>query len=212
MAPLLLSMNAHKEDINGMASDRFVYKVIFKNGDDLRQDQLILQIIALMNSLLKSINLDLKLTPYRALACGKEDGYLEFCPNSKTIQDILKENNDAMDNFFKKLADTAVSDPNSWFYKKHVNNDEKLKAITDKEALAKVAYNLVMDNYIDSCAGYCVITYILGIGDRHLENLMMNNEGIYFNKTSNQFQESSSILISGSFWEETLRYSLLHSS
>lgn len=48
------------------------YKIIFKNGDDLRQDQLILQQILLMDGLLKRENLDLMLTPYKCLAtrCG----------------------------------------------------------------------------------------------------------------------------------------------
>lgn len=50
------------------------YVAIFKNGDDLRQDQLILQIISLMDRLLRRENLDLKLTPYRVLATSSRHG------------------------------------------------------------------------------------------------------------------------------------------
>jgi hypothetical protein len=41
------------------------YSLIFKVGDDLRQDQLVVQLFELMDRLLKRENLDLRLTPYR---------------------------------------------------------------------------------------------------------------------------------------------------
>lgn len=37
-----------------------------------------------------------------------------------------------------------------------------------------------MDTYVSSCAGYCVITYLLGVGDRHLDNLLLTQDGKLF--------------------------------
>lgn len=50
------------------------HKIMFKSGDDLRQDQLIMQMISLMDRLLKKVNLDLKLLTYGILAVGQKDG------------------------------------------------------------------------------------------------------------------------------------------
>ena len=49
-------------------------QVMFKLGDDLRQDQLILQLITLMDRILRRENLDLKLSPYNVLACSSNHG------------------------------------------------------------------------------------------------------------------------------------------
>ena len=53
--------------------------VIFKCGDDLRQDQLTLQILRIMERRWERAGLDLRLSPYLCVATGDEVGFIEVC-------------------------------------------------------------------------------------------------------------------------------------
>ncbi|KAI0523993.1 hypothetical protein KFK09_003357 [Dendrobium nobile] len=129
-----------------------ICKIIFKKGDDLRQDQLVIQMVSLMDRLLKLENLDLHLTPYRVLATGQDEGMLEFIPSSSLAQ-ILSEHRSII-NYLQKF---------------HPDEDGPF-GITAT----------CLETFIKSCAGYSVITYILGIGDRHLDNLLLRDDGRLF--------------------------------
>ncbi|CAL5003099.1 unnamed protein product [Urochloa decumbens] len=127
-------------------------KIIYKKGDDLRQDQLVIQTVSLMDRLLKLENLDLHLTPYRVLATGQDEGMLEFIPSSSLAQ-ILSEHRSIT----------------SYLQKFHPDEDGPF-GITAQ----------CLETFIKSCAGYSVITYILGVGDRHLDNLLLTDDGRLF--------------------------------
>jgi phosphatidylinositol 3-kinase len=71
-------------------ADGSEYPVIFKDGDDMRQDQLVIQLFTLMDRLLRKENLDLRLSPYDVLATGPTQGMAQFIP-SKTIAAIISE-------------------------------------------------------------------------------------------------------------------------
>ena len=71
-------------------ADGSEYPLIFKDGDDMRQDQLVIQLFTLMDRLLRKENLDLKLSPYDVLATGPLQGMAQFI-QSKTIAAIVSE-------------------------------------------------------------------------------------------------------------------------
>ncbi|KAB0802749.1 hypothetical protein PPYR_04935 [Photinus pyralis] len=135
-----------------MTVDNTEYVAIFKHGDDLRQDQLILQMITLMDKLLRKENLDLKLTPYSVLATSSKHGFLQFI-DSITVAEVLATEG-SIHNFFRK----------------HHPHECGPYGIAPE----------IMDTYVRSCAGYCVITYLLGVGDRHLDNLLLTTSGKLF--------------------------------
>ena len=139
--------------INFKTSDGKKYPIIFKTGDDLRQDQLVIQIISLMDRLLRKENLDLKLSPYRILATSASAGAVQFVP-STTLG----------------AAQTKYGGNYILAYLRANNPDKKADLGVRKEA---------MDIYVKSCAGYCVVTYLLGVGDRHLDNLLLAPDGKY---------------------------------
>jgi phosphatidylinositol 3-kinase len=135
------------------------YPLMFKTGDDLRQDQLVVQIIALMDRLLLNENLDLKLTPYRILATSALAGAIQIIP-STPISGIL--------------SSTSKYKASILGYLRYHNPASA--GTTSILGVRKEA----MDTYVKSVAGYCVITYLLGVGDRHLDNLLLAPDGRFF--------------------------------
>ncbi|OBS78274.1 hypothetical protein A6R68_19337, partial [Neotoma lepida] len=133
--------------------------VIFKNGDDLRQDMLTLQMLRLMDLLWKEAGLDLRMLPYGCLATGDRSGLIEVVSTSETIADIqLNSSNVAATAAFNK--DALLN----WL-KEYNSGDDLDRAI---------------EEFTLSCAGYCVASYVLGIGDRHSDNIMVKKTGQLF--------------------------------
>uniref|UniRef100_A0A8C9WF21 phosphatidylinositol-4,5-bisphosphate 3-kinase n=1 Tax=Scleropages formosus TaxID=113540 RepID=A0A8C9WF21_SCLFO len=133
--------------------------IIFKNGDDLRQDMLTLQMIQLMEILWKKEGLDLRMIPYGCLSTGNKTGLIEVVKNSDTIANIQRNNSNS--------AATAA-----------FNKDALLNWLKSKNPGDKLEQ--AIEEFTLSCAGYCVATYVLGIGDRHSDNIMIRENGQLF--------------------------------
>ncbi|XP_073658179.1 phosphatidylinositol 4-phosphate 3-kinase C2 domain-containing subunit beta isoform X9 [Tursiops truncatus] len=132
-------------------------RVIFKCGDDLRQDMLTLQMIRIMSKIWVQEGLDMRMVLFRCFSTGRGRGMVEMIPNSETLRKIQVEH--GVTGSFK---DRPLAD---WLQKHNPGEDEYEKAV---------------ENFIYSCAGCCVATYVLGICDRHNDNIMLKTTGHMF--------------------------------
>lgn len=139
-----------KENIeNSLSPSNEIYSVIYKSGDDLRQDQLVIQMITLMDKLLKRNGLDLRLIPYKVLATSQDTGFVECITPNKALSEVISD---------------SKGDIAKWI-RSHNNPSDVDEAF---------------NSFIRSCAGYSVITFILGVGDRHLDNILLRPNGQLF--------------------------------
>lgn len=58
--------------------------------------------------------------------------------------------------------------------------DDSISRWLQRQNPDEIDYRKAVDNFTRSCAGYCVATYILGIGDRHNDNIMIKRTGHLF--------------------------------
>ncbi|ETO33865.1 Phosphatidylinositol 3- and 4-kinase family protein [Reticulomyxa filosa] len=120
---------------------------------------LTIQMLSVMDEIWLRNKLDLHLKPYKVLATGVNKkgegvGMLEIVLNSDTINTINVENGGA---FNEKTINS---------YLLQHNKGEHLKK--------------ARENFARSCAGYCVATFVIGIGDRHSDNIMVTKSGQFF--------------------------------
>eukprot|EP00924_Labyrinthula_sp_SR-Ha-C_P004889 augustus_masked-scaffold_1-processed-gene-15.9-mRNA-1 protein AED:0.15 eAED:0.19 QI:0/-1/0/1/-1/1/1/0/954 len=140
-------------------------EVLFKVGDDLRQDQLTLQVISVMDSLWRQHKLDLKLSIYKVVAVSRDVGFIEVVKNSKTLAK-LQVGETKKGGFLGPIK-------GAW---EAIRSEKFLREWNVSSRAERNTADLIRENFITSCAGYCVLTYVLGIGDRHNDNIMMTSD------------------------------------
>lgn len=116
--------------------------IIFKNGDDLRQDMLTIQMLRLFDKLWKDEGLDLRLTYYNVIATHHKVGLIEVVPTASTVANIQKQY------AFSSATSTFQKSSLLQWLREHNPDEENLLA--------------AIDEFTKSCAGYSVATYVLG--------------------------------------------------
>ena len=132
--------------------------VMLKCGDDLRMDMVTLQLFQAMQTMWFEDDLKVKMSLYKIICTGNQQGMLEMVTNSETLANIHVKEGGAISQFFSKAP------IKNWIEKNKEN-------VSSEEAI---------ENFSISNVAYCLATFVLGIGDRHNDNIMLKKNGELF--------------------------------
>lgn len=143
--------------VSYVGPDRMILPAIFKAGDDLQQDMLTIQLVRLMDRLWLQEGLDLKIVTFNCIPTGHKRGMIEMVTDAETLRKIQVEW--GLTGSFK---------------------DKPIAEWLERQNPSQLEYQRAVDNFTVSCAGYSIVTYILGICDRHNDNIMLKTSGHLF--------------------------------
>ncbi|XP_028280859.1 phosphatidylinositol 4-kinase beta isoform X2 [Parambassis ranga] len=123
--------------------------VIVKCGDDLRQELLAFQVLQQLKSIWEQERVPLWIKPYKILVLSSDSGMIEPVVNAVSLHQV------------KKQSQLSLLD---YFLQEH-------------GATTTEAFLSAQRNFVQSCAGYSLICYLLQVKDRHNGNILLDAEG-----------------------------------
>ncbi|CAI5661428.1 phosphatidylinositol 4-kinase beta isoform X2 [Oreochromis niloticus] len=123
--------------------------VIVKCGDDLRQELLAFQVLRQLQSIWEQERVPLWIKPYKILVLSADSGMIEPVVNAVSLHQV------------KKQSQLSLLD---YFLQEH-------------GAPTTEAFLTAQRNFVQSCAGYSLICYLLQVKDRHNGNILLDAEG-----------------------------------
>uniref|UniRef100_A0A1A8P8Z0 Phosphatidylinositol 4-kinase beta n=1 Tax=Nothobranchius rachovii TaxID=451742 RepID=A0A1A8P8Z0_9TELE len=123
--------------------------VIVKCGDDLRQELLAFQVLQQLKSIWEQERAPLWIKPYKILVLSSDSGMIEPVVNAVSLHQV------------KKQSQLSLLD---YFLQEH-------------GAPTTEAFLTAQRNFVQSCAGYSLICYLLQVKDRHNGNILLDADG-----------------------------------
>lgn len=172
--------------IECQASDGRIYKQLLKGKDDLRQDAVTEQVFSIVNRLLTAKKMSIR--TYRIIPLGVTGGVIEWIENAVTLGAYLISAHERLRplDFSPSKCRTLMNDE---FDKKDSTQTSKLgvynkilskfkpvfrhffiESFSDVEKWFKARKTYAASLAINSMVGY-----IIGLGDRHIQNIMIDS-------------------------------------
>ncbi|KAF2280167.1 phosphatidylinositol 3-kinase tor2 [Westerdykella ornata] len=176
--------------IEMMGSDGKAHTHILKGHEDIRQDERVMQLFGLCNTLLMNDaecrKRHLSIQRYAAVPLSTQSGLLGFVPNSDTLHVLIREYRESRKillniehRIMLQMAPdydclTLMQKVEVFGYALDNTTGQDLYRVLWLKSKSSEAWLDRRTNYTRSLAVMSMVGYILGLGDRHPSNLMLD--------------------------------------
>ena len=188
----VLNTKQRPRKISFIGTDNKEYKYLLKSHEDLRQDERIIQVFNFVNSVLsfdkETSNKNLYITIYPVIPLSHMTGLIGFLPNCDTISHLITEERKSKgfitnieimslyQEYPKYDSGTLLSKVEVFKDAIHITDGYELNEILWTKSVNCESWLIRRTNYSRSLSLMSVVGYILGLGDRHPNNLMMDRQ------------------------------------
>ncbi|KAI9778323.1 MAG: phosphatidylinositol kinase- protein kinase tor1 [Candelina submexicana] len=171
-------------------SDGTAFSFILKGHEDIRQDERVMQLFGLVNTLLSTdsecFKRHLNIQRYPAIPLSQNSGLLGWVPNSDTLHVLIREYRDSRKillniehRIMLQMAPdydnlTLMQKVEVFGYALDNTTGQDLYRVLWLKSKSSEAWLDRRTNYTRSLGVMSMVGYILGLGDRHPSNLMLD--------------------------------------
>ncbi|KAG6451388.1 serine/threonine-protein kinase mTOR [Manduca sexta] len=166
------------------------YMFLLKGHEDLRQDERVMQLFGLVNTLLQAdpdtFRRDLAIQRYAVIPLSTNSGLIGWVPHCDTLHSLIRDYRDkrkCLLNIEHRIMQRMASDLDKLMLMQkvevfehaleHTAGDDLAKLLWLKSPSSEVWFER-RTNYTRSLAVMSMVGYILGLGDRHPSNIMLD--------------------------------------
>ena len=171
-------------------SDGIAYTYLLKGHEDIRQDERVMQLFGLVNTLLnndsESFKRHLNIQQFPAIPLSQNSGLLGWVPNSDTFHNLIKDYRESRrillnieHRIMLQMAPdydnlTLMQKVEVFSYAMDNTTGKDLYRVLWLKSKSSESWLERRTNYTRSLAVMSMVGYILGLGDRHPSNLMLD--------------------------------------
>lgn len=155
------------------------YDFIAKCGEDLRQDERIEQLFKLCNDIFQGSS-QLHIRTYNVLPLSTSCGLIECVPNISPYKALAQKTNPlgigcSTPDDFKKVIKMSAKSRKDAFLTGTQSLDHSIFSQSLRElSISPEGFFFMRDNFIRTHATHSVVGWLLSIGDRHADNLLIS--------------------------------------